>query len=74
MLIVRKEKQLIIPCMKCFAVTVMCNFISCTEAKVHSEFHTPGQEMKNLYGCLDYDELYSDPLCSSKGFKTITLI
>lgn len=70
MLIVRKEKQLIILCMKCSAVTVICNFVSCTEARVHSEFFTSGQEMENLYSHLDNDELYSDPLCYSKGFKT----
>lgn len=60
--------------MKCSAVTVICNFISCTEARVHSEFFTSGQEMENLYSCLDYDELCSHPSCSSKGFKTNILI
>lgn len=71
MLILRKEKQLIIHCMKRSAVTVICNFISCTEAKVHSEFHTSEKEMENLYSCLDFDELYSDPLCSVKVLKLI---
>lgn len=66
MLILRKEMQLIILCLKCSAVTVKFNFISCTEARVHSEFLTSGQEMDN-------DELYSDPLCSSKGFKAYIL-